>query len=248
MGVTIAAFRTREQIGRLRPFGRALAGEVAQRPAGAVAGQPRDSRATVGEIDHREASPQQRLRGADRVAVTFDHARRLVALRRPEPAIRAAAAGTENDRQVAGVIAAACAPYRTRLVPADAVARLLNDRLRLRLRGRDGRRSLAARRQPQLAAHPFDRAPDLVDLLLVGAGLVAATGEEVFEPPQLRVQDLVPRRFGGFTSPGFDASAVGHGATLALAQLSCLRKRSPHPPLALLRPVRSGVDIAPAAG
>src|SRR4051794_1691898 len=26
------------------------------------------------------------------------------------------------------------------------------------------------------------------------------------------------------------------------------RKRSPHPPLALLRPVRTGVDIAPAAG
>ena len=79
-------------------------------------------------------------------------------------------------------------------------------------------------RQLQLAAHPFDRAPDLGDLLLVGDGLVAAKGEEVLEPPQLRVQDFVARRFGGLTSPGFDPGAVGHGATLALlaAGYSCL--------------------------
>ena len=115
--------------------------------------------------------------------------------------------------QVVGVVAAtAPAPLPSRLVPTDVlVRRLLDDRLRLRLRGPRRAALLAARRQLQAAAHPFDRAPDLGDLLLVGAGLVAATGEEVFEPPQLRVQDLVARRFGGFTSPGFDPGAVGHG-------------------------------------
>ena len=83
---------------------------------------------------------------------------------------------------------------------------LLDDGLGLRLRG-------PRRRQPQVAAQPADRAPDVVDLLLVGAGLVAAKGGR-FSSPQLRVQDLVARRFGGFTSPGLDPGAVGHGRTV----------------------------------